>query len=159
MPNPNQLRRARFGPRPRTQRYLPHIQLDQWPEPEVFEKLSDGCLALPHVRERQSRMSASDTRALWLPDEKALGPPEAFIDDHEFCHVHALPTGSLHLTLPSGVRERMIQLEWGESHPSSTAGFLAKTLVMIYAPRDDQELAVVLSLLNVSCEFAKGTSE
>jgi phospholipase/carboxylesterase len=103
-------------------------------------------------------MASQDTRALWLPDESAFGPPSAFIDDHEFCHVHALPEGSLHMTLPSGVRERMIGLAWGEQHPGAEAGFLAETLVMVYAPRDHHELAIVFGLLKASYEFARGAS-
>jgi Family of unknown function (DUF5519) len=101
-------------------------------------------------------MADSDTRALWVPDEVASGPPEAFIDDHEFCHIHALPEGSLHLTLPLPLRERLVGLGWGEMHPGAEAGFFSETLVMVYAPRTEEEAAAVLYFVTASYDFALG---
>jgi hypothetical protein len=124
----------------------------------MFQRLTEVILALPYVRKRQSRMAVSTTEALWLPDEVAFGPPEAFIDDHEFCHVHALPIGNMHMTLPEPFRDEMIQLGWGESHPGSEAGFVPQTLVMVYAARNQDELAVAATLLRVSYEYARGYS-
>ena len=147
----------RRQPRPRTQRFLPHKQLDQWPNPAVFKQLEAACMALPDVRGQQSRMAGDDTRALWLPDSVVFGPPAAFIDDHEFCHLHALPEGNLHLTLPSGVREHVVQMAWGEAHPSAAAGLLGSTLIMVYAPRNEAELAAVLAIVQASYQFARGT--
>jgi hypothetical protein len=79
---------------------VPHEQLDQWPSAPLFATMMDRLFRLPGVSERESRMAVAETRALCIPDERARGPTEAFIDDHEFCHVHPLPGGSLHLTLP-----------------------------------------------------------
>jgi hypothetical protein len=102
-------------------------------------------------------MAAPETRALALPDEHARGPAEAFIDDHEFCHLHAAPEGSIHLALPAIVRLNVIESGWSELHPSVQAGFLPPTLVMVYAPRDEEELAVVVGLVTASYYFAHGT--
>jgi hypothetical protein len=90
---------ARLGPRPRTQRTLPHRQLDQWPAVELIHMIGERSLRLLHVRSKESRLASPETLALWLPDNIALGPREAFIDGHEFCHLHPSPEGSLHLTL------------------------------------------------------------
>src|SRR5882724_2319163 len=90
----------RIGPRPRTRPALPHIQLDQWPPAAILEELIERCLELPFVRSQQSRMASPESRALALPDRLAGGPPDSFIDAHEFCHLHPLPEGSIHLTLP-----------------------------------------------------------
>lgn len=147
---------ARSGPPPRTSGVLPHKQLDQWPPAAIIERLVDRSLRLPHVRVRQSRMAAPETRALWVPDERALGPGEAFIDGHEFCHLHAPPEGSLHLTLPREVRSQILQLGWAELHLLVRAGFLPESLVLVYAPRNDSELEAVLSLVEISCQFAQG---
>jgi Family of unknown function (DUF5519) len=136
-------------------RVLPHVQLDQLPPAGAVEELVERCLHIPHVRFRQSRMASPASRALYLPDAHAAGPPEAFIDDHEFCHLHPLPEGSIHLTLPKILRAEVVRLGWGERHPIAEAGILT-TLVTIYAPRNRQELSTALGLIVQSCRFALG---
>jgi hypothetical protein len=146
----------RLGPRPQSFLTLPHVQLDQWPPPMIAEELLGRCLNLPHVRLKQSRMASPECHALSLPDEFSAGPPAAFIVDHEFCHLHPLPDSSIHLTLPKKVRELAIQRGWAEQHLVSRAGILPETLVLVYAPRDSNELAIVLQLIWQSYQFARG---
>jgi hypothetical protein len=146
---------ARSGDRPRMQRVLPHIQLDQLPDADSVDELVALCLQIPCVRSKQSRMAEPGCHALYLPDAYAIGPPEAFIDDHEFCHVHPLPQGNVHLTLPKFLRDEVVRLGWGERHPIAEAGFLT-TLVTLYAPRDRQDIATVYELIVQSCHFARG---
>jgi hypothetical protein len=146
----------RLGPRPQSGMTLPHMQLDQWPPPTIAEELFGQCLIFPDVRPKQSRMASPECYALSLPDEFSAGPPWAFIVDHEFCHLHPLPDGSIHLTLPKDIRERAIQRGWAEQHLVSRAGILPETLVMVYAPRDSHELAIVLRLIWRSYLFARG---
>jgi hypothetical protein len=145
----------RIGRRPRMKRVLPHLQMDQLPTSEAMDALIERSLEIPWVRSKQSRMASPDSYALYLPDEFALGPPEAFIDGHEFCHLHPLPEGSIHLTLPTILREEVVRLGWGERHPIAEVGILS-TLVTVYAPRDHQELDTVLDLVTQSCYFARG---
>jgi phospholipase/carboxylesterase len=152
----NELCLARTGPRPKTQRIIPHIQLDQWPPAHLIEQLAVESLRLPGVQERESRMASPTTRALWLPEELAHGPSESFIDALEFCHLHPPPEGSIHLTLPSPRREHTIRLGWAEEHPLVQGGFISMALVMVYAPRDSSELQVVLDLIRESFYFARG---
>ena len=146
----------RLGPRPQSCRALPHMQLDQWPPPTVADELFEKCLSFPHIRLKESRMAAPECHALSLPDEYAAGPSGAFIVDHEFCHLHPLPDGSIHLTLPREIRDCAFARGWAEPHLASRAGILADTLVMVYAPRDFEELAVVVALIRQSYEFARG---
>src|SRR4051812_26202770 len=89
---------------------IPHVQLDQLPLPKLIEDLAAASRSLPHVRFRESRMAGPETSALCVADEIAFGPSLAFIDDHEFCHLHPPPGGSIHLTLPHLVRERIVEL-------------------------------------------------
>jgi luciferase-like monooxygenase len=146
----------RRGPRPRTAGVLPAIQLDQWPEAVMIHRLLDRAIRLPHVRARQSRMASPDAHALYVSDTHASGPGDAFIDGHEFCHLHAVPEGSIHLTLPPPIRESAIALGWAEEHPVVRAGSLSKCLVMAYAPRDEAELEAVMELITASWNFAQG---
>jgi len=101
-------------------------------------------------------MASPECHALSLPDEFSTGPPGAFIVDHEFCHLHPLPDSSIHLTLPKDVRERAIRRGWAEQHLVSRAGILPETLVMVYAPRTSNELAIVLQMIWHSYQFASG---
>jgi phospholipase/carboxylesterase len=130
--------------------------LDQWPPEEIAAELIELSLSLPDVRSKQSRMASPKCHALWLPDRYASGPAGAFIDAHEFCHLHPLPEGSIHLTLPNPLRDRVVQLGWAEQHPLVRAGVMPETLVMVYAPRDREELAISLNLVWNSCRFARG---
>lgn len=145
----------RTGPRPRTPRSLPHVQLDQLPPAGVMEELLRLSLEMPHVRVRESRMASPGTNALYLAGDYALGPPEAFIDDYEFCHLHPLPEGTIHLTLPALLREEVILRGWGERHPVAGSGVLS-ALMTIYAPRDAEEFSAVFELITQSWRFATG---
>src|SRR5436309_1825727 len=99
----------RPGARPRTADVRPAIQLDQWPDAAMIHRLWERATRLPYVRARQSRMALPTAKALYIPDADARGPREAFIDGREFCHLHAAPEGSIHLTLPPVVRLSAIE--------------------------------------------------
>ena len=101
-------------------------------------------------------MASPETCALWLSEELAAGPPEAYIDGLEFCHLHAAPEGSLHLTLPDIFRHEMIRRGWAEPHPLARAGIVPNSLVMLYAPRNESELEVAIQSVEVSYRFAQG---
>lgn len=146
---------SRRGARPRMHKILPHLQLDQWPSAETVDELIERSLQIPCVRSKQSRMASPTSHALYLSDQLAVGPPEAFIDENEFCHIHPLPEASIHLTLPKLLREEVVRLGWGEPHPIAQAGLLT-TLVTLYAPRDRDEVNTVLGLIQQSCQFAQG---
>ena len=100
-------------------------------------------------------MASPQSYALYLSDPLALGPPEAFIDGHEFCHLHPLPEGGIHLTLPRILRDEVLRLGWGERHPVAEVCILP-ALVTVYAPRNPEELEAVLGLVVQSCAFAQG---
>jgi hypothetical protein len=147
---------ARPGGRPRTQVGIPYVQLDQRPRPEIALEVIPRSLNLPFVRTRQSRMASSGTNALTVPDAHCGGPREAFIDGHEFCHLHPPPECGIHLTLPGILRKQAIAMEWAEDHPVARLGAIPETVVMVYAPRDWEELEVVMQLIKASYEFARG---
>lgn len=72
----------------------------------------------------------------------------------EFAHAHAGPDQSLHLTLPHALAEQATRQNWAEPHYLVRSGDVPPTLVMAYAPRDQTELAVILTLLRASSDFA-----
>jgi hypothetical protein len=135
---------------------LPHIQLDQWPPPDTVAELLARAARLPDVIIRQSRMAAPDCAALSLADEYARGPAHAFIDLPEFCHLHPLPEGSVHLTMPPEARAAVIELGWAEPHLADRTGSVSPYLVVVYAPRDQLELAAAVTIVEISWRFARG---
>jgi luciferase-like monooxygenase len=149
----------REGVRPRTTPTNPHSQLDQHPSPEVLSELTTALFALPHVREAPSAISVPGARGLWLDPSKARGPREAFLVGTEFAHVHPSPDGSLHAALPPSVAAKAVAHGWAEVHPMARRGVLPHNVVMVYAPRDQAEIGVVLQLIGAALAFALGTHE
>jgi hypothetical protein len=150
----------REGPRPSTTTTTPHTQIDQQPvDPAAVRELAARAFALPDVEERPSAISVPGARALWLREGVPAGPREAFMIGREFAHLHPAPDFSLHLALPPTWVEHVLAQGWGELHPVAKMGLIPATIVMIYAPRNAQELEVVGQILSVSHGFASGNAQ
>jgi hypothetical protein len=146
----------RVGDRPRTTPTNPHTQLDQQPiDVRLIEELARRVFALPGVVEQPSRISVPGARALVLTPDEAVGPPEAFLIDREFAHLHPAPDHSLHAMLPRETVIEAVETGWAEPHPVALRGLIPPTAVMLYAPRDDAELDVVERLVRASHAFAR----
>jgi Family of unknown function (DUF5519) len=147
----------RVGSRPRTTSTNPHTQLDQQPaDPRFAEELARRAFALPGVVEEPSGISVPGARALVLATGEPAGPPEAFLIGREFAHLHPAPDHSAHAMLPPAVVREAVDAGWAELHPVARMGLIPETAVMLYAPRDDDELAVVDTLIRASRQFAGG---
>jgi hypothetical protein len=57
--------------------------------------------------------------------------------------------------LPPETARAAIDAGWAELHPVARMGLLPETAVMLYAPRDEAELAVVEQLVEASHRFAR----
>jgi hypothetical protein len=147
---------TRVGERPRTTPTNPHTQLDQQPtDLRWVERLAEGVFALPGVVEQPSRISVPGARALVLAPGEPGGPPEAFLIDREFAHLHPAPDHSLHAMLPTETVTEAVAAGWAEPHPVALRGLIPPTAVMLYAPRDEAELEVIESLVRASYAFAR----
>lgn len=146
----------RPGPRPTTTDDEPHEQLDQLGPVELWDELHRRAFSLPGVREDRSGYSFPETRALWLDPELAKGPPEAFIWQQEFAHIHPRPNCSWHLQLPWELAVLAISAGWGEIHPVCWLGVAPANSVMLYSARNPEELEVVWDLVEESHRFASG---
>jgi hypothetical protein len=146
----------RPGDRPRTTPTNPHTQLDQQPtDLRWVDELAERVFALPGVQEQPSRISVPGARALTLAPGEPIGPPEAFLIEREFAHLHPAPDHSLHAMLPLETAREAIEAGWAESHPVALRGHIPQTAVMLYAPRDEAELEVIESLVRSSHSFAR----
>ena len=147
---------ARAGDRPRTTPTNPHTQLDQQPtDLRWVEELAERVFALPGVVEQPSGISVPGARALVLEPGEPTGPPEAFLIDREFAHLHPAPDHSLHAMLPTETVDEAVAAGWAEPHPVALRGLIPRNAVMLYAPRDGAELDVIESLVRASHAFAR----
>ncbi|KOS16632.1 hypothetical protein ESCO_004761 [Escovopsis weberi] len=142
----------RPGPRPLVAGIAPQRQLDQ--------RGSQGCyLALRRAMER-----------LALRRPREFGTERSCLEKHglalfarfplqtncqgEICHVHD-SDHSMHLCLHPNDSKEILQKGWGQRHPlAREEEFLrmpvSRDFVMIYAPRDDQELQIVCRIISAA---------
>lgn len=146
----------RAGSRPSTSSEIPHSQLDQQPtDSRHLDAILATALTWPGVHAQPSAISVEGARALTLADEAATGPVEAFLVGTEFAHAHAQGDFSLHATLPVPLAAEAERAGWAEPHFFVHTGQAPATVVMLYAPRDDDERGVVLQLVRASYDFAR----
>jgi hypothetical protein len=146
----------RRGPKPRTHWGLPHQQLEQQPQdPSLRRRLAERLFSLDGVVEQPSGISVPGARAVVVIEERGpLGPSAAFFVGREFAHLHPAPDFSLHLHLPEVAAEHAIAAGWAELHPLVEKGAIPPTRVMIFAPRDGEELEIVWQMVQASYAFA-----
>ena len=146
----------RRGEKPKTNYGLPHAQLSQNPPPEIYAKLKNRAYDFPFVERRPSIISVPGAEALWLLEEGGHSCAEAFMRGNEFAHVHPPHDGSMHMMLPEDDVPEVVEKGWAEIHPLVPKGRMPPTLVMVYGPRDEGELKVILGLIDASYKFARG---
>jgi hypothetical protein len=93
---------------------------------------------------------------VFLVDQEIERAPETSLAPGrrlEPVHLHGYEDMSVHLCLPAERGRELTQLGWAEPHQFEEFG----TEYMVYGPRSSEELAVVLSLIQESLRFARGT--
>lgn len=148
----------RPGPKPDTTSSLPHSQVTQHGPDDVIERLHTWCFSLPNVNEEDSGISVPGSRALILRDGVQANPA-GFMIGREFAHIHPHPdNGSMHLVLSVEDARETIAKGWGENHYLVNQGKWPEGLIMVFSPRDEDELEAVKTIVTCSYEFASGTS-
>ncbi|MEO0606286.1 MAG: luciferase family protein [Myxococcota bacterium] len=145
---------TRVGPRPRTTPTNPHTQLDQIAPEPLQQQVAEFMFGRSCVQEVPSRISVPGARAMWLDHQCHAGPDEAFMVGREFCHLHPPSDGSLHVNLPLDVARAAIDKGWAENHPIALRGLIPMNVVMVYGPRNPEEVEVVKWLVAQSHAFA-----
>lgn len=133
--------------RPTADHPFPHQQLDQNAPTVMQEALFQRAIELPGITVGRSLVSLPDARAFHLDPELAQGPRPAFQRGTEFAHIHADYDGSLHLTLPPDLYNRVLEAGWGQPHPISGT-------MMLFGPRNEDELEVVWGIVRESYRYA-----
>jgi len=147
---------ARTGERPVTGDQPPHLQFSDQSPPALYEEMAQWALVdlpikIPFIRQHETLISVASSCALWLDEskpadsDKFMPPPGS----REFAHLHA--DGSWHLVVDVGMVKTIVDAGWGERHPWYDRGVLE---VLVYAPRDKAEMAIVKRLIKTSIEHA-----
>ena len=142
--------------RPKTSASGPHRQLSQKSPPAIWGRTAAALFSLPRVIEGYSSVCPESSRAVFLEDlgeprsaETSLSKPDARLEP---VHLHGVLDTSLHVCLPTARALEVCGLGWGEAH--RYAGHA--TEIMVYGPRDRDELATVIDLVKESIRFARG---
>ena len=157
--------RPQFGSHP-----VPQRQVSQLPDTETREMLIALFQALGEIAQDQGlveiKQSLYERRhsALFV-SKKCDWHPIVRQTRGEITHVHAGLDGSIHVTLHPKDCEKVIEAEWGQRHGLSgvemmqrIAGFsLPVNYVLVYAPRDEAELEIVLTIVRASIAFMTGS--
>ncbi|MGI9589062.1 MULTISPECIES: luciferase family protein [Dietzia] len=149
---------VRRGARPATTPSNPHTQLEQIAPPELQDMARDHALSLPGVRRGVSTVSVPGSVAFYL-DSPVAAPALPDLLGGEWGHIHPATDGSLHLNVPTGVAEKLIAAGWAEYHSLVGKGYLPPIVIMVYGPRDEDELAVVRFAIEQSYLAAGGSLE
>lgn len=147
----------RFGPRPAVRGIAPQRQVSQRNSPDMFSVLAKAI--------RQLAANPQNKLALGTSCFEKHGTglfslaPIARTCRGEICHVHP-SDGSLHLTLHPADAAIVLQSGWGQRHPLARGGWLSRFVpegfIMVYAPRDEKEVEVVIEIVRAACWFVSG---
>jgi len=122
----------------------------------MLVELAEWAYSLDGIVELPSLASLPGARALTVAPGLPLNS-EAMLVAREFAHIHPQPNGgSLHLRLPQAAAQEVVDKGWGEYHPFAINGSIPN-LIMVYAPRDREDLRSVKAIIEASVAFA--TSE
>ena len=136
----------------------PQTQLTQQSSPALWGQLVARTFGLDSVIEGHSQVSPASSRAVFLLDRLEEHAPETSLAPGkrlEPVHLHGISDTSLHLCLPAKRGQQLTELSWAEPHQYEDFG----TEFMIYGPRTMAELDIVLSFIEESISFARGTTE
>lgn len=147
----------REGVRPKTTDTNPHTQLTQQPEDLKYIKaLKEWAFSLNYIQEKPSSISVPGAVAMCMEDAHTCDGCNAFMVGTEFAHFHPHPDYSMHLGLPKKDADLIIINGWGEWHPLIERGILPPNIIMMYAPRNQEELEVAKFIVERSYQFAQG---
>jgi phospholipase/carboxylesterase len=147
----------RRGTRPEVSWSIPQQQENDNAPVELQVRLLAEVASQPGVRIASSHISVPGARA-FLTDRPATNP-QAFLvpGTGAFAHLHPPYDGSLHLALPPDLAADLVTRGWGQVHPLAgtrvTPGF-----VMVYGPREEEELRTVAAIVAASHAFATDRS-
>ena len=149
----------RAGNRPQTTDCAPHSQMTQLPEPASGRKLSEFMIekisAFADIQTAPSRRAPPGTVGFYLDLKCAVDDERCFLLGNEIAHVHISDDGGLHAILPEPLKSEAMEKGWAEPHPLAGRPTVSPDTVMIYAPRDETEAAIIVALVRETWRNAR----
>jgi hypothetical protein len=145
---------ARRGRRPKTVRGPLHIQCNQHGDLKYLNQLVDEVLTWPYIESAEPFISRSNTIPIRLMEMAASNNPSAFITDREFARVF-LGVPTIYLVLPLLCAHRAIVRGWAEPHYLGSQGLMPAGTVVVYTPKDVEELAICSVLFSESYHLGR----
>ena len=146
----------RAAPRPEVSWTIPQQQETQNSPVHLQERLLEEIRVLAGVEVGPSRISVPGARGFTLHD--GSDDQEAFLVPQvgEFAHLHPAYDGSLHVVLPPDQAADVSAKGWGRPHMWAGTR-LSPGFMMVYGPRDEDEIVTVLRIVTASHAYASGT--
>ncbi len=145
---------ARRGRRPKTVRGPLHIQCNQHGDLKYLNQLVDEVLTWPYIESAEPFASRSNTISIRLMEMEASNDPSAFITDREFARVF-LGVPTIYLVLPLLCAHRAIVRGWAEPHYLGSQGLMPAGTVVVYTPKDVEELAICSGFFSESYHLGR----
>jgi hypothetical protein len=147
---------ARKGPRPKTIAGPLHIQCNGHGDPKYLNRLLNDVLSWPYVEPLAHPANGSGTIPIRLTEVAGGGDSSAFISAREFARVlWGAPT--IILALPLVCAHWAIVKGWAEPHYLRSFGLMPPGAVLVYAPKNQDDLAVCYALFSESYYFARAS--
>ena len=143
----------RQGKRPITIGCPLHVQCCDHGDGRALRQLLYEVIAWPDVEEGPLSVGSEEMVSFQIAEEVATANPSVFITGREFARV-LLTTPTIYLTLPLSSAHWAIIRGWAEPHSASTSGLVPPGAMVLYTPRNLQELAVCRSLFWISYHFS-----
>ena len=145
----------RTGETPQIGQTPPQLQFSDKSPRDIYQKFHDWMFStFPKVRKEPTRISVPSSIAMWLDENEDVGHIDAFMPPsggREFTHVHL--DGSFHTVVGTDVENEIIAKKWGVRHMYYDRGVKE---VLVYAPRNEEEVEIVKSIVVKSYEYATG---
>ncbi|KAF2120426.1 hypothetical protein BDV96DRAFT_485190 [Lophiotrema nucula] len=148
---------TRPGKRPLVQGIAPQRQRSQKSSADIYARLVRGLRAL--AKEPRNRLMERTSCFEKHSSGLFASTPITRTCGGEICHAHP-SDGSLHMTLHPADAKLVLENRWGERHPLAKGGwfrrFVPREFVLIYAPRSEEEVDVVLGIVAAGVWWVSG---
>jgi hypothetical protein len=129
-----------------------HVQCNGHGDPKYLNQLVNDVLSWPHIESTPSSSNHLDQVSIRLKALAATDDSSAFIAGTEFARV-LLASPTIILVLPLVCAHWAIVKGWAEPHYLQSFGLLPAGTVIVYTPRNREELKVCYSLFFESYQF------
>jgi hypothetical protein len=139
----------RRGKRPVTIRGPLHLQCNNHGDKRLLRQFVEEVVAWPGIEAKPLPVASADLVSIRVSEDVANDDLSVFITGREFGRV-LFGSPTIYLTLPLSCAYWTIVRGWAEPHYSVSFGLVPPGVMVIYTPRNEQEVAVCRWLFRVS---------